>query len=62
MCEHAAFGCLCRDFGLEQNSVEDVYGAGEPTAKQLSELVEYCRANNIKTIFSESAASPKVSD
>lgn len=59
---HAAFGYLCRDFGLEQNSVEDVYGAGEPTAKQLSELVEYCRANNIKTIFSESAASPKVSE
>lgn len=58
---HAAFGYLCRDFGLSQKSVENLYGEGEPTPKQLEELVNFCKDNNIKTIFSESLASPKVS-
>lgn len=59
---HAAFGYLCRDFGLNQKSVENLFAEGEPTPKQLEELVNYCRENNIKTVFSESLASPKVSE
>ena len=59
---HAAFGYLCKDFGLEQQSVENVFGEGEPTPKQLQSLVDFCKENNIKTIFSESLASPKVSE
>ncbi len=58
---HAAFGYLCRDFGLEQNSVEDVFAEGEPSAQQLIALVDYCRANNVMTIFAEEMASPDVS-
>lgn len=58
---HAAFGYLCRDFGLNQKSVENLFAEGEPTPKQLKELVEFCKENNIKTIFSEALASPKVS-
>jgi zinc transport system substrate-binding protein len=59
---HAAFAYLCRDFGLKQNSVEDVFAEGEPSAKKLTELVDYCKQNNIKTIFVENMASPKVSE
>jgi zinc transport system substrate-binding protein len=59
---HAAFGYLCRDFGLEQNSVEDVFADGEPSAQQLAELVEYCRENDVTTIFAEELASPEVSE
>lgn len=59
---HAAFGYLCRDFGLEQNSVSGIFAEGEPTAKQLTELVEYCRANQVTTIFAEELASPAVSE
>ena len=59
---HAAFGYLCRDFGLQQKSVENLLSEGEPTPKQLEELVSFCKENNIKTIFSESLASPKVSE
>ncbi|WP_459481603.1 metal ABC transporter solute-binding protein, Zn/Mn family [Clostridium saccharoperbutylacetonicum] len=59
---HAAFGYLCRDFGLTQKSVENLFGEGEPTPKQLEDLVKFCRENNIKTVFSESLASPKVSE
>jgi len=58
---HAAFGYLCRDFGLEQNSVEDTFAEGEPTAQQLSDLIEYCKTNNVTTIFAEEMASPDVS-
>jgi len=58
---HAAFAYFCRDFGLEQNSVEDVFAEGEPSAKGLAELVEYCRKNGIKTIFAEDMVSPAVS-
>lgn len=59
---HAAFGYLCRDFGLIQNSVEDVFAEGEPTPKKLKELVDYCKSNRINTVFVEELASPKVSE
>ncbi|ATW25458.1 metal ABC transporter substrate-binding protein [Candidatus Formimonas warabiya] len=58
---HAAFAYLCRDFGLEQNSVEDVFAEGEPSAQQLTELVEYCKENKVTTVFAEEMASPDVS-
>lgn len=58
---HAAFAYLCRDFGLSQKSVEDVFAEGEPRAKQLTELVKYCKASGVKTIFAEEMASPEVS-
>ncbi|MBO1686468.1 MULTISPECIES: metal ABC transporter solute-binding protein, Zn/Mn family [Clostridium] len=59
---HEAFGYLCRDFGLQQKSVENLFAEGEPTPKQLEQLVTFCKENNIKTVFSESLASPKVSE
>jgi zinc transport system substrate-binding protein len=59
--DHAAFAYLCRDFGLSQNSVEDVFAEGEPGAQQLGELIEYCRSNNVTTVFAEEMASPEVS-
>ena len=58
---HAAFSYLCRDFGLTQNSVSDVFAEGEPSAQQLAALVEYCRENRVTTIFAEELASPAVS-
>lgn len=58
---HAAFAYFCRDFGLEQNSVEDVFAEGEPTAKQLAGLIDYCRTKKVKTIFVEDMVSPAVS-
>ncbi|WP_123053342.1 metal ABC transporter substrate-binding protein [Clostridium sp. JN-1] len=59
---HAAFAYLCRDFGLNQKSIEDVFATGEPSTKQLKELTDYCKKNNIKTIFMEDMTSPKVSE
>lgn len=59
---HAAFAYLCRDFNLKQNSVEDVFAEGEPSPKKLKDLVDYCKENNIKVVFMEELASPKVSE
>lgn len=59
---HTAFSYLCRDFNLEQNSIEGVYSEGEPSAKKLRELVDYAKKNKVKTIFAEENASPQVSN
>ncbi|WP_251859763.1 metal ABC transporter substrate-binding protein [Clostridium sp. Marseille-Q2269] len=58
---HAAFGYLCRDFNLEQNSVENVFAEGEPTTKKMKELIDYCKKNKIKTVFLEENVSEEVS-
>lgn len=59
---HAAFAYLCRDFGLQQYSVEDVFAEGEPTPQKIKELVEIGKKINLKTVFMEENASPKVSE
>ena len=59
---HAAFAYLCRDFGLTQKSIADVFGEGELTPKNLEDLINYCKENNVKVVFSESAASAKESE
>ncbi|BDR65281.1 metal ABC transporter solute-binding protein, Zn/Mn family [Clostridium tetani] len=59
---HSAFAYFCRDFGLEQRSVEGVFAEGEPSSKKMKELIDYCKDNNIKTIFLEENVSPKVSE
>lgn len=58
---HAAFAYFCRDFGLTQQSVEDVFAEGEPSPQKLAGLVKYCQANHVKTIFVEDMVSPAVS-
>lgn len=59
---HAAFHYFCRDFGLIQNSVEDVFAEGEPTTKQLTKLVDYCKKQKVTTIFAEKMTSPEISE
>lgn len=59
---HAAFGYLCRDFGLIQSSIQDVFAEGEPNATQLATLVEYCKEHGVKTIFSEEAANTALAE
>ena len=59
---HAAFGYLCRDLGISQESVEDVFASGEPSAQKLAELTDFCKAHNVKVIFTEDLVSPAVSE
>lgn len=58
---HAAFAYLCRDLGLEQHSVEDVFASGEPSAQNLAKLASFCKTNAVTTIFVEDTVSPKTS-
>lgn len=44
------------------DSIESVFAEGEPSAKQMARLLDYCRARGIKTIFTESEVSPKTSE
>ncbi len=46
---------------LTQVSVADVFDTGEPSARRLSELVEYCKANGVTVIFAEALAATEVS-
>lgn len=59
---HAAFGYLCREFGLKQVSVENLFGEGEITPQKMQSIVEFCKENNIKTIFMPELASEKISE
>lgn len=59
---HAAFGYLCRDLGISQESVEDVFASGEPSSQKLAELTDFCKAHNVKVIFTEDLVSPAVSE
>jgi zinc transport system substrate-binding protein len=59
---HAAFAYLCRDFGINQNSVEDVFAEGEPSAQQMSALIEYCKTNQVTTVFSEALLNSQIAD
>ena len=59
---HEAFAYLCRNIGLNQVAVEGPFGEGEPTPQKIRELVDFVKANQIKTVFTETAASPKVSE
>ncbi len=59
---HAAFGYLCRDFGLKQNSVEDVFAGGEPTPQKLKKIIDLSKEYRVKVVFMEELASPRVSE
>lgn len=59
---HAAFAYLCKEFGLTQTSISDVFGEGELTAQHLKDLIDYSKDNNVEVIFSESTASAKESE
>ncbi|WP_291578925.1 metal ABC transporter substrate-binding protein [Clostridium sp. UBA6640] len=59
---HETFGYLCRDFGLNQYSIEGVFAEGEPSPKQLKELTDLCKEKNITTIFVENLVSPQISE
>lgn len=58
---HAAFAYLCRDFNLEQKSVEGVFAEGEPTPKRLAQLAIQLKKAGVRTVFAEKLLSSAVS-
>lgn len=60
---HAAFGYLCKDFGLTQKSITGIFDDdGEVKPKDFEELVNYSKENGVKVIFNESTSSSSNAD
>lgn len=57
MVSHPAFGYFCRDYGLEQLSVE--MEGREPTPRFLTNLISKARACRIKRVFLQLQHNPK---
>lgn len=58
---HAAFGYLAAAYGLNQLSIAGLSPDAEPSPAQLADIAKQAKADNIKYIFFESLASPKLS-
>jgi zinc transport system substrate-binding protein len=59
---HDAFNYLAKDYGLEALSISGLSPEAEPTTKELADLSETIKANNIKYVLTETIASPKLSE
>ena len=58
---HAAFGYLAAEYGFDQVSIAGLSPDAEPSPSQLADIVQFAKANNVRYIFFESLASPKLS-
>jgi zinc transport system substrate-binding protein len=59
---HNAFGYLADNYGLEQIPIAGLSPDAEPSPKQLADIATFAKKNNVKYIFFESLASPKLSE
>lgn len=59
---HSAFGYLATTYGLNQVSITGLSPDAEPSPQQLTDVVKFAKANNVKYIFFESLVSPKLSN
>lgn len=59
---HEAFGYFANDYGFKQVAIKGVNPQEEPSPSKMAELVRECREHNVKYIFFEQLASPKLSE
>ena len=59
---HAAFGYMCRAFGLNQVPVSGYSDETEPSARSLAQTIDFIRANGVKTIYFSESGSSRVGD
>lgn len=59
---HEAFGYLCKEYGLKQEGIEGLTADSEPDSARMKEIIDFCKENDIKTIFFEELVSPKVAE
>lgn len=60
--QHTAFSYLAKRFGLHQLGIAGISPDQEPSPRQLAEIEEFVKEYQVKTIFVESNASPKVAE
>lgn len=59
---HTAFAYLAERYGLEQVGIMGLSPDAEPTPEKMAEVAKYCREHQVKYIFFETLASPKLSE
>lgn len=59
---HNAFGYLADNYGLEQIPIAGLSPDAEPSPKTLGDIVNFAKQRNVKYIFFESLANPKLSE
>jgi len=59
---HSAFTYLAQAYNLNQISIAGLSPEEEPSPKDMIKIVEFAKINNVKYIFFESLASPKLSE
>lgn len=59
---HEAFAYLCRDYNLKQLGIEGVFADSEPSPAKMKEIIDFVKKHQVKVIFFESLASPKVAE
>ncbi len=57
---HAAFAYFCREYGFEASYVQGLSRESEISAKQFAETVKELKRKQIRAIFPESLANPKM--
>jgi zinc transport system substrate-binding protein len=55
---HSAFGHLASRYGLVQRALYGLSPDARPKPKDLMAAIDFCRANDIRTVFSENAVPP----
>ncbi|QEL82883.1 zinc ABC transporter substrate-binding protein (plasmid) [Bacillus sp. JAS24-2] len=58
--QHAAFAYLAKEYGLTQIPIAGLTPNQEPSPAKLAELQKYVNNNNVKIIYFEEVASPKI--
>ncbi len=58
---HAAFGYLARRYGLGQTSLYGLSPDAQPKPQDLIRAIEFCKANGVRTVFTESSVPPDLS-
>jgi len=59
---HAAFAYLAKRYGLEQLAISGLSPQEEPSPQEMARLVTLCRSKDVKYIFFETLASPKLAE
>lgn len=59
---HNAFAYLAKTYGLRQVSISGLSTDEEPSSKQLAEITDFAKENDVKYIFFERLVSPKLSE
>ncbi len=59
---HAAFGYLAERYGLEQIPISGISPQEEPSPAKMAQITRLCRERQVKYIFFETLASPKLAE